>query len=183
MIKFYEQLREHVGSSRGLGIPTENDHQDRLALAAKFLCYGRAENVLDLGCGYGDLRMHILGCGYTGVDVHEWMIDEARRRLPVTKFKVAPIESLTPRPDEFDAVAALGVLVTVPPQELGAFMQRLASHGSRILVVSFIPADVGYTGVLYAHPVADVVGSFPVLAQGTAAGETTVMLDISRGGL
>ncbi len=179
-IDIYGRLREHSGTSLGLGIPDDETHQDRLALAARQLRAHKAERLLDVGCGYGDLRLHVLHCRYLGIDAHDWMIDEARSRLPTTRFKTVRLEDFPADPARFDAVAALGVLQTVRPAALAATMDLLARQASRLLCVSFVPSDGGYAGRFAAHDRQEVARGRRVLDQGEAAGELTLLLDISR---
>jgi trans-aconitate methyltransferase len=176
----YDKLREHTGTSRGLGIPDEDTHQDRLAVAASFLNKHKATSLLDVGCGYGDLRTHVLRCRYMGIDVHDWMIDEARKRLPATSFKNVGLQQFKPDPMNFEAVAALGVLSTVKPANMLDFVEQLSRQASRLAVISFVPDDIGYTGMFYSHALEKVVGAYPLLERSLMHGEATILLDIRR---
>ena len=179
-VEIYRKFRKHVGTSRGLGIPDEDTHQARLRLAAAMLNRHGAASLFDVGCGYGDLRMHVLRCSYFGIDAHPWMIEEARRRLPATPFETMSLECFPPDPARFDAVAALGVLVTVAPDCVAATVALLARQAGRLLALSFIRDGAGYKGAFNAYPTELVVGRWPVLESGDLSSERTVLLDIRR---
>lgn len=65
----------------------------------------RGENILDLGCGTGDLTNEIASFGATvvGIDRSPSMIHQARRKYPELQFIVADGEDFR-LPDTFDAV-------------------------------------------------------------------------------
>lgn len=178
-LEIYAELQKFDGTPRALGMPNAVVHEDRLALAAALLGRHRPQSVLDVGCGYGDLRGYLTGCDYLGVDAHLWLIQEARRRYPGTPFRNVRFEDLPLDPLRFDSVAALGVLCTVRPAELDGFVGRLMCHGHRTAVISFLPPDPAYRGAFNTHAEVDVVRGHRVLERGLAHDEVTVVLDLT----
>lgn len=69
--------------------------------------------ILDVGCGFGDfydfLRAQGLRFDYTGYDISQELIDEARRKFPEAGFHVRNINDVEGA-DEFDYVVASGLL-------------------------------------------------------------------------
>ena len=174
----YEELRQHAGGTRGLGIPDEETHQARLALAGRYLSDHKAQCLLDVGCGYGDLRLHALRCDYLGIDAHDWMINEARARQPTTAFRVSTLEAFEPDPVRYDTVAALGVLSTVERDDLDQFLRLLRRQAHRYMLISFLPDNIGYAGRFCSHAARAVIGQQRLLSFGQSFDEITVMLEI-----
>lgn len=72
------------------------------------------KSVLDIGCGFGDL-LHTLGekfdpvAAYTGVDLVEPLVEEARQRWPAHSFLTGDFLDLEFKDDSFDYAVASGV--------------------------------------------------------------------------
>jgi trans-aconitate methyltransferase len=181
--EIYQKLAEHGTTVRALGIPNETTHQGRLKIAAQMINAQRTSAILDFGCGFGDLwpwlRTDIV---YTGMDSRPEMLNEARRRYPGDPgvFKTAAqISGLT-----FETVAALGVLVTVRPNELTDFMTRtLGRLAAKRLVVSWIPTLRGakaYKGVFNTHRMSDFIEGWNCVFEKETTGEVTALLERKR---
>lgn len=88
---------------------------------------GVGEQILDLGCGTGDLaeRISLGGCSVTGVDASPRMIAAAREKYPHLHFVCADAARLD-LPGRFDAVFSNAALhwMTEPDQVL----ERVAAH-------------------------------------------------------
>jgi SAM-dependent methyltransferase len=86
------------------------------AMAEQYVKPRPGERILDLGCGYGDLSMHLPGAKYVGIDSNKRYIAFANRQHSVDcEFLVGDISSLSV--DElgcFDAAVAIGVLHHLP---------------------------------------------------------------------
>jgi hypothetical protein len=54
-LAMYEAQQHHGATSRGLCIPDTGIHRARLQLAAEMLVEHDVSDVLDLGCGFGEL--------------------------------------------------------------------------------------------------------------------------------
>lgn len=76
----------------------------------------KEENILDLGCGTGDLtkKMYDLGVNVEGVDKSEDMINQARKKFPNMEFRVEDATKLEYR-NQFDAVFSNATLHWVKP--------------------------------------------------------------------
>lgn len=63
-------------------------------------------NVLDVGCGPGDIanELALMGVEITGIDFAGPMVDVARERFPSLRFEQADVEQLPFEPGEFDVV-------------------------------------------------------------------------------
>ena len=74
-------------------------------------------DVLDVGCGYGDLlssiKTHTRGCRLTGVDISEALIDNAKKNRKGIKFAVADAQKLPFKKNYFDIVICKHVLCHV----------------------------------------------------------------------
>ncbi|WP_277678262.1 class I SAM-dependent methyltransferase [Gracilibacillus dipsosauri] len=79
----------------------------------------KRENILDLGCGTGDLAERISKCGTNviGVDQSENMINKARAKYPNIHFQVQDILQLD-YSNEFDAVFSNATLHWVKQPEI-----------------------------------------------------------------
>ncbi len=85
----------------------------------KFL-FNKAQNgdvVLDLGCGNGRFFKYLTHTNYTGLDISEKMIEEAKKRFPNVKFICGNAISL-PFPDNFfDKVYSIALLHHIPTEK------------------------------------------------------------------
>jgi trans-aconitate methyltransferase len=73
---------------------------------ADWLALKSGEEVLDLGCGSGEITARLAretGAAFRGCDVSEGMIARAKERFPAIEFTVSGAEDL-PWNDEFDAI-------------------------------------------------------------------------------
>jgi SAM-dependent methyltransferase len=69
------------------------------------------ERILDVGCGFGDLRRYLTEVEYVGIDLNDRYIDYARRHQPPARFINASVTDLgTMGLGGFDGAIALGVL-------------------------------------------------------------------------
>jgi ubiquinone/menaquinone biosynthesis C-methylase UbiE len=75
-------------------------------------------DVLELGCGAGVDAIELAeGRRYTGVDLSEWMISLARRRVPSGTFVQGDLATVAFPPASFDAVVSLYVFGHLPAEE------------------------------------------------------------------
>ena len=94
------------------------------------------EQILDVGCGTGQLTVEIAesGAEVTGIDSSAAMVEQARRNAPNLRFEVQDVCRL-PYRQEFDAVFSNAVLHWVrPPEEAAAAMARALKPGGRLVV-------------------------------------------------
>ena len=68
--------------------------------------------ILDVGCGPGEMAAKLMECGYDvwGIDIAEPMVRHAQQRCGVDRFRVADMEHLPFPTASFDAVVCLGVI-------------------------------------------------------------------------
>lgn len=110
-------------------------------------------DVLDYGCGAGDLMRVLAGLGakaqFTGCDVSTGMLQEAAKRWPA---KLGPPPALAPQQEaktpfadgRFDVVLISAVLHHVPPAEREAVYRelgRVTRSGGRIYVFEHNPRN------------------------------------------
>jgi SAM-dependent methyltransferase len=101
MMDFYAQRWEEFGyDTRSLGIGSRESQEVRFRVLAEI---GDLTDtaVLDVGCGFGDLRDFLdrrgVSVRYTGVDLQPAFIEEARRRHPGDAFFCEDIEGFQPQ--------------------------------------------------------------------------------------
>jgi ubiquinone/menaquinone biosynthesis C-methylase UbiE len=122
-------------------------------------------DVLDYGCGAGDLMRVLAGLGakanFTGCDVSAGMLAEVGKRWPVelgTAPATAPQDgALTPFADEqFHIVAISAVLHHVPPAERAAVyaeLGRVLKRGGRLYVFEHNPRNPLVRHVIARTPI------------------------------
>jgi 2-polyprenyl-3-methyl-5-hydroxy-6-metoxy-1,4-benzoquinol methylase len=146
-------------TSKGLMIPDEWRYTGRVGVALGLLALLSPSSVLDVGCGYGDVTLG-LGptCYYVGIDYTAWIVEAARQRYPVREFQHIGFDRFHSEQigeGGFGVVVALGILATVPPEELTGFLARLRHFATNQLVLSYLDAE-RYDGKLQAWALADI---------------------------
>lgn len=72
------------------------------------------DQVLDVGCGFGEFAMYLQKQGhhgtYTGIDLSEELIREGRRQFPEIKLYAQDLFEFDPAPNSFDYVTLSGTL-------------------------------------------------------------------------
>lgn len=94
------------------------------------------ENILDLGCGTGDLTKKIQDVGATviGIDSSAEMIATAQAKFPNINFQVGDARKL-PFEESFDAIFSNAVLHWVPEKEKAiSSMYKSLKKGGRMVV-------------------------------------------------
>ena len=109
---FYTQtLREHGGGARAVGWNSLHTHIVNFLQILRVDGLADGVTVLDVGCGDGALerflRAHGFDVDYTGYDICEPLIAEARRLSPGARFEVRDIDR-DPPDARFDFVFASG---------------------------------------------------------------------------
>lgn len=84
--------------------------------------------VLDLGCGPGRDMDHLtqLGCRVVGLDLSPRMLDEARRRLPLSSLILADLSASPLSPRSFEGVWACASLLHLPRCQLPLALAEIA---------------------------------------------------------
>lgn len=92
----------------------------------------REEEMLDLGCGTGDLTKALHDCGVTvtGIDQSENMIEQAKTKYPAIPFQIADATAL-PFDELFDAVFSNATLhwIKDPKKALQSIYDSLREDG------------------------------------------------------
>ncbi len=106
------------------------------AMAALLAQYPPAGLALDLGCGSGDLSIHLaqLGCRVVGIDFVESAVKTARQRaasLPLDtaqllEFRVADALKLSQLQQQFETIVDSGFFHLFDPEECDTLVQELA---------------------------------------------------------
>lgn len=147
MTTFYDrQPVENRGTYEAIG-STEEATKKRCEIVQWMLTHVKGKSnrtVLDVGCGYGDLYDYLSEWGfYTGLDSVDWVVEEARRRLPhgTDLIHGDVLDRALFEPNQYDYVIALGVLATVPVHEVTTFVHRLQLIAREGLLVSYLRAE------------------------------------------
>lgn len=110
----------------------------RIAAARPFLDKG---NLLDVGCGTGELAHDIDPTQYLGIDRDEESIVIARRKFPAHRFLPLAEFSASPRTSQFDQIVGLAVIEHVDdPQQWLAWLRTLLKPGGRIILTTPHPS-------------------------------------------
>ena len=110
---YADKVARHGYDHRGLGFRTRSSQELRFqALLSLGDLDGR--QILDVGCGFGDLLVYLLDHGieprYTGIDICQPMVQRCRERFDGSnsRFHVADVLEWQPE-DEYDYVVASGI--------------------------------------------------------------------------
>lgn len=126
---------------------------DTLPLILAALKKGKAQSVLDVGCGRGRLSSALVQQGFsvTGLDPQAEIISAAMAAVPAARFDVGTAERM-PYPDRsFDAVIFLNALHHVPAQSMPAALKearRVLKENGSIIVVEPKAAGAFFTVML-----------------------------------
>jgi ubiquinone/menaquinone biosynthesis C-methylase UbiE len=175
--EMYEAQQHHGATSRGLCIPDTGVHRARLQLAAEMLMDHDVADVLDLGCGFGELADLLdTDVRYVGVDQTLWILALAREQRSHRRFVQSEVVDflVNSRSAQHDAVVALGVMVTMPQDAIGQLLRLMGATASKLVIVSFQDARY-YRGKLFAHHLRDVEALLgPCSVWRKAAGDTEI---------
>lgn len=116
------------------------------------------KRVLDLACGNGRWLSRLGACDYTGLDLNERMLDEARRHCPEATFLCGDMTDLPFEDDAFDVVISLfGAMGHLPPEGQRRMIREarrvLRSDGIAIFTNGNVCSPFGFPLVLSGHRV------------------------------
>jgi 2-polyprenyl-3-methyl-5-hydroxy-6-metoxy-1,4-benzoquinol methylase len=111
------------------------------AMATDYVKPSAGERILDVGCGYGDLSIHLPGVDYVGIDSNKNYIDVANRHYSGNgEFLLGDITSLPADTlGKFDAAVAIGVLHHLPDSSVTSMLQALS--GTLVPSGRFVAAE------------------------------------------
>lgn len=103
-------------------------------------------NILDVGCGPGDIAPFMRGARYTGVDLSSDYIKRAKARFGhLGTFYVSDVADLSKIVDEkFDVIVATGLLHHLDDSEVAKLlgdMTRLLRTGGRVVTIDNVFID------------------------------------------
>jgi ubiquinone/menaquinone biosynthesis C-methylase UbiE len=103
---YYADLEQQTLLARNLAL------RQRFALEMVEGTVPRSSNVLDVGCGTGDMAAKLIRRGYEvwGLDIAEPMIRHARDRCASDRFQVGDIEHIPFADNTFDTAVCLGTI-------------------------------------------------------------------------
>jgi ubiquinone/menaquinone biosynthesis C-methylase UbiE len=110
--------------------------------------------VLDVACGAGNLSLPAAraGADVTGVDIAEYLIEQARvnaenENLKI-QFDVGDAENLSYEDASFDAVVTMfGAMFAPRPETVAAELKRVCRSGGRIAMANWTPQ--GFVGQMF----------------------------------
>ncbi len=110
--------------------------------------------VLDVACGAGNLSLPATraGADVTGVDIAEYLIDQARANADTeglkVQFDVGDAEDLSYDDASFDAVVTMfGAMFAPRPELVAAELKRVCRSGGRIAMANWTPT--GFIGQMF----------------------------------
>jgi 2-polyprenyl-3-methyl-5-hydroxy-6-metoxy-1,4-benzoquinol methylase len=110
----------------------------RIAAVRPFLIRG---NLLDIGCGTGELARYVDSTRYFGVDRDEESIAIARKQFPTHHFLTLAEFSAAPGDSQFDQVIGLAVIEHIDdPQQWLAWLRTLLKAGGRVILTTPHPS-------------------------------------------
>jgi ubiquinone/menaquinone biosynthesis C-methylase UbiE len=128
---YYADLEQQTLLARNLAL------RQRFALEMVECAVPRSSNVLDVGCGTGEMAAKLMrrGYGVRGLDIAEPMIRHARDRWASDRFQVGDIEHLPFADNTFDAAVCLGIIEYLDPDERALReIWRVLKPGGRAVV-------------------------------------------------
>lgn len=110
----------------------------RIAAVQPFLDKG---NLLDIGCGTGELAHDVDPAKYVGADQDEESIAIARSKFPEHRFLTVREFSASPRASHFDQIVGLAIIEHVDdPQRWLVWLRSLLKPGGRIVLTTPHPS-------------------------------------------
>lgn len=132
----HEYWRERGRATSDIGYRSTDAHIAQELALIHFLQPLKFSTVLDVGCGFGRIGQQLVerrNVEYTGIDISEQRIDQARRRIPEGLFEVTTLTDFVPD-EQYDLVLAVEFLMHVPPNEVVDAVAALRSMASRHVV-------------------------------------------------
>jgi SAM-dependent methyltransferase len=97
----------------------------------------QAWSVLDVGCGFGDLKAYLteqgLSVDYQGIDISPDMVESARYQYPGIAVQCADIFDLAPAPESYDFVLLSGALNEVVENAVEGTEQHSGRYAKAVI--------------------------------------------------
>jgi 2-polyprenyl-3-methyl-5-hydroxy-6-metoxy-1,4-benzoquinol methylase len=159
--RYVERLAEFGHDPRALGW-SKGKQVERFTALTSRVDLSRAQSVLDVGCGFGDLcpflREHGFRGSYLGVDFIEELLEVGRKAYPDAELRNADIDDFDST-ERFDLVVASGIFNGVlEHEEQWARIERTLSRMHELAGIAcaadFMSRYVDYTrdDTFYAEP-------------------------------
>lgn len=117
-------------------------------------------DVLDVGCGHGNIHGFLLGASrqlrLSGIDMAADVIADARASHPSVDYSVYDGRKLPYDDDSFDAAYAVCVMHHVPPAQWTDFlaeMRRVVRPGGLVVIFEHNPANPGTQYIVRTCPI------------------------------
>lgn len=107
----------------------------------------RFAEVLDVGCGLGNLSEYLLDTRYHGIDIVPELIEQARKNYPSARFSV--YDALHNWPENYDFVFMSGIFNAPKMQKSGEFLfsvlENAFSHARKAILFNFTSCHTNFT--------------------------------------
>ena len=119
---------------------SEDDWKDKKYIDMFLKYLDKNMNILDIGCGVGELTEYISNKGHNvlGIDNAENMLEIARKRNPKAEFKNISLYDLCNLDRKFDAIIATYILVHISKTDISSiikeFYNKLNKNGYAFFV-------------------------------------------------
>jgi trans-aconitate methyltransferase len=157
LVAFYESRHAELGDNiRSLGWNTEADQNLRFDVLCDIADLS-GESVCDVGCGFGDLRIHLnrrfTDVAYSGVDVTPAFVKTARSNHAGVPFYCVDIveETFDRRADYFLLSGALNFRVDDNWAHTTAMLTRMFALANKGVAVNFLTTLVNFQRPVNYH--------------------------------
>ena len=128
-----ERIRGHYDQSGELTKAAIDYRQMLAAIYIRFI--PESASILEVGCGAGDLLVHLHGCRRTGVDISAAKIQAARQKVPEAEFFLQAGEELALPGRSFDSlILSETINLAADVQRLFERLRLVSHRGTRLII-------------------------------------------------
>jgi len=183
-LAFYDDKLATYGATAE-GVAWDSAYTQRRRFGAIASCLGqlKSESLVDAGCGLGDFYLYLREKGnpprsYIGIDLHEGMIAEAKRR---TGCKILRRDILRQSLPEADWYVASGSMNLLTRTETGIFIRRCYEKSRKGFVFNLLEGreregEFGYWQPREILELCRPLGARVTIKEGYLEGDFTVLL-------